>query len=78
MNRHWKSKLHPEVLDKYDELMSQGQHSASRMKPRSVMNVEDTPVKDYDTTPKKKYQQIKSEGEDKMRSLEEQNSNLRD
>jgi len=42
------------------------------------MNVEDTPVKDYDTTPKKKYQQIKSEGEDKMRSLEEQNSNLRD
>ena len=79
MKMHWRSKIHPEVLDKYDEIMSQGYQTASPVKrPKSVLNAEDSPIQNYDLTPKKRTDYIKKEIDEKMRSLEEQNSNLRD
>lgn len=45
----WKEKILPEVLKKYEEIVSHGfEWTAHSNKEGSVLNAEDTPIKKYD------------------------------
>ena len=60
MGCNWRDKINPEVLEKYDEIMSQGWSGGghSHHKQKSVLNVHESPIKSFELTPSKPIKQV--------------------